>query len=170
MEDKNDFILLSGEEQMKLPKAEFLKYYRKQEAHFRAKQTEIAPNYDQKNFNEKVDFWAGRMNQGMRWQADSGLDPYAGYSAEWRENILCFEPNFDTIIEEAFERFLSWEWNHEEYLNRVRVSNQTSSVIPDHIQQFIERITERVNQHKVNQEIIFKGPKKSLWQRLFGSH
>jgi hypothetical protein len=62
------------------------------------------------------------MNQQMRWQAESGLDEYAGYSPEWRANRLRFEPNLDRLIHDAFKRYLSWEWDYDEYCRRVGLS------------------------------------------------
>lgn len=55
----------------------------------------------------------------MRWQAESGLDEYAGYSPEWRVNRLGFEPNLDRLIHDTFKRYLRWEGDYDEYCRRV---------------------------------------------------
>lgn len=111
--------ILTFSEVLKLSPEESIKYHREHEAWAHTQQTEIAPGYSEKTHDEKVKSWSGAMNQQMRWQAESGLDPYAGYSPEWRENLLRFEPNFDALIQEAFKCYLRWEWSYEEYQSRV---------------------------------------------------
>lgn len=75
--------------------------------------------YTAYSFDERVGFWSGVLHRQMRWQPESGLDPYAPFSRLWYEDIKEKEPNIDKIIDLAFEKTLSWEWSKEEFLRRI---------------------------------------------------
>lgn len=78
------------------------------------------PNYAGYTFEQKVRYWSYTIHQQMRWQAESGLDPYAGFSRDWHAAMKRAEPDFDALINAAFERFLSWEWDQAEYERRIQ--------------------------------------------------
>lgn len=86
---------------------------------------EIYPNY---TFQEKVSFWSGQLHRQMRWQVESGLDPYIIYSPEWYQSTKEFEPDFDKIMDEVFDK--KWgtgaDWSKEEYLKRIGKFNPSS--------------------------------------------
>jgi hypothetical protein len=71
------------------------------------------------SFDEKVGFWTGETHRQMRWQAESGLDPYAIFTPSSYEWMKEKEPSIDEIMDKAFADFLAWEWNKEEYLKRI---------------------------------------------------
>ena len=75
--------------------------------------------YPAMNKEEKIAYWSDSINQQLRWQAESGLDPYAIFNPDWYANSLNKEPEFDEIIDVAFREFLSWEWSKQEYLKRI---------------------------------------------------
>ncbi|MGG8495176.1 hypothetical protein ACQY1Q_02060 [Tenacibaculum sp. TC6] len=69
----------------------------------------------------KVNYWSGRLNQQMRWQVESGLDPYSIYTPEWYQSTKEFEPDFDKIMDEVFSKYWNTgvDWSKEEYLKRI---------------------------------------------------
>ncbi len=79
---------------------------------------EIYPNY---TFQEKVSFWSGELHQSMRWSVEDGEDAYSIYTPEWYKSTKEFEPDFDKIMDEVFEK--KWgtgaDWSKEEYLKRI---------------------------------------------------
>ncbi len=72
-------------------------------------------------FQEKVSFWSGELHQSMRWSVEDGEDPYSIYTLEWYKSTKEFEPDFDKIMDEVFEK--KWgtgaDWSKEEYLKRI---------------------------------------------------
>ena len=80
----------------------------------------IYPNY---SFQEKVSYWSGELHQQMRWQAESGLDPYSIYSTKMYQSTKEFEPDFDKIMDEVFSKYWGTgaDWSKEEYLKRIKV-------------------------------------------------
>jgi hypothetical protein len=79
-------------------------------------------NYPKFSFDEKVEFWSGQLHRKMRWQVESGLDPYAIYSIDWYNEVKKAEPNIDLIMNEAFKRYwgsTGGEWSKEEYLKKI---------------------------------------------------
>ncbi|MBD2704521.1 hypothetical protein IC229_28025 [Spirosoma sp. BT702] len=106
MGNSDNYKILTYEEEMKLSKQEFMDYEQRAQAYFRSKRTEIARGYAEKTHEEKTNYRT-ELGRQMRWQAESGLDPYAAYTAEWRENLLRFEPDLDNLIREAFVRSLN---------------------------------------------------------------
>ncbi len=75
--------------------------------------------YNNQTFDEKVKYWSGRFHQQMRWQGESGLDEYAIFSPEWYESTSKFEPDFDKIMDEVFEKYLGTVWSKYEFLKRI---------------------------------------------------
>lgn len=74
------------------------------------------------SFDQKVKHWSGTLHRQMRWQAESGLDPYAIYDKDWYDNAKKEEPNIDSIMDEVFAKYWSTtggEWSKEEYLKRI---------------------------------------------------
>lgn len=72
---------------------------------------------------EKIKFWSGSLHRDMRWQAESGLDPYAIYNVDWYNEVKKIEPDIDFIMDEIFNRYWSstgGQWDKEEYLKRIR--------------------------------------------------
>lgn len=78
-------------------------------------------SYINKQFTDKVTYWSGRLHQQMRWQAESGLDPYSIYTANWYQSTKEFEPDFDKIMDEVFEKYwdTGTDWSKEKYLQRI---------------------------------------------------
>lgn len=120
MANPNAFKVLSYEEERKLSKEEFIEYDKKLQAWVRLQQTEIAPGYDELTKDEKIQYWVTRLGRTFRSQAESGLDPYLSYTPEWYENIKRFEPDLDELIKAAFKGSLYWEWDFEEFMNRIK--------------------------------------------------
>ncbi|HEX8250629.1 MAG TPA: hypothetical protein VF599_20820 [Pyrinomonadaceae bacterium] len=60
--------------------------------------------YAAKDFAERAAYWSSSMFRHMRWQSESGLDQYAGFSPEWYEFAKSREPDFDKILDFIFER------------------------------------------------------------------
>jgi hypothetical protein len=65
--------------------------------------------------------------RGMRWQVESGLDAYAGYSPEWHRSVLEVEPDIDAIMDIVFARYWKDIWSREEYFRRIGVDAKASS-------------------------------------------
>ncbi len=85
--------------------------------------------YPKFSFDEKVKFWSGALHQQMRWQVESGLDPYSIYDLNWYKLVKEREPNIDSIIDTVFEKYWSStgaEWSKEEYLKRLSASVRLS--------------------------------------------
>jgi len=74
-------------------------------------------------YEERVKYWSGTLHREMRWQAESGLDPYAIYTSEWYKRIKTIEPEIDSIMDKIFSS--QWnttggEWSKEEFLKRIK--------------------------------------------------
>lgn len=113
---------LTSEEILKLPKEEFIKYMEQlEEERYNNMQNLGYPNYENCNFNEKVNLWCEELNKSMRNQAESGLDEYSIFKPIWYHTMKRLEPDFDLIIDKVFEKFslYNWEWNKGEYLKRI---------------------------------------------------
>jgi len=79
--------------------------------------------YGSLNYEERVKYWSGTLHREMRWQAESGLDPYAIYDLEWYENIKKIEPDIDSIMDKIFTSYWNTtggHWSKEEYLKRIK--------------------------------------------------
>jgi len=74
------------------------------------------PNY---SFEQKIGYWSASLHQQMRWQAESGLDPYVIFSPGWHKWAKEQDLDLDNIIDIAFDRNLAWEWDKKEYLKRI---------------------------------------------------
>lgn len=61
--------------------------------------------YAAKSFEEKAAYWANGMFRSERWQTESGLDIYNGYTPAWYEFAKKREPDFDKILVYIFERY-----------------------------------------------------------------
>ena len=81
-------------------------------------------SYINKTLNDKVIYWSGRLHQQMRWQVESGLDPYSIYTPKWYQSTKKFEPDFDKIMDEVFSKYWGTgaDWSKEEYLKRIMLS------------------------------------------------
>lgn len=110
---------------MGLSESERLKYLKeieeenaRQEVRNESFEKSIYPNY---SFQEKVKYWSGRLHQQMRWQAESGLDPYSIYTVEWYNSTKQFEFRFDEIMDEVFSKYWGTgaDWDKDEYLKRI---------------------------------------------------
>jgi hypothetical protein len=78
--------------------------------------------YPKFSFEEKVKFWSGNLHRQMRWQVESGLDPYAIYDEQWYKEVKITEPNIDLIMNEVFAKHWSstgGKWEKEEYYKRI---------------------------------------------------
>jgi hypothetical protein len=84
-----------------------------------------AQTYPRFSFDERVAHWCGVLFRNMRWQAESGLDPYAIYSPEWYEDVKATEPAFDEIMNDVFSKFWKDVWSRDEYLKRIREGSVT---------------------------------------------
>ncbi|RKF03585.1 hypothetical protein C8N26_1975 [Tenacibaculum lutimaris] len=82
-------------------------------------------SYIDKTFIDRVIYWSGRLHQQMRWQVESGLDPYSIYTPEWYQSTKKFETNFDKIMDEVFSKYWGTgaDWSKEEYLKRIKNEN-----------------------------------------------
>jgi len=76
--------------------------------------------YPKYSLEQKISYWSQMLNQQMRWQSENGLDEYKIFNKEWYESIKQMEPDLDKIIAISFEKFLSWQWNYQEYLKRIK--------------------------------------------------
>ena len=54
--------------------------------------------YPKLSLDGKAKFWAGQMHRSMRWQSESGLNPYSIYSESGLIEILKFDPNFMQLL------------------------------------------------------------------------
>jgi hypothetical protein len=81
----------------------------------------LPDNYQRFNFAEKVKFWAGILNHGMRLQVEKGDDEYSTFTPEWYKTFQEVDSNVDEIMEEVFHTFskYEWSWSKEEYLRRI---------------------------------------------------
>jgi hypothetical protein len=61
--------------------------------------------YRAKNFEQRAAYWASMMFRHMRWQSESGLDEYAGFTPEWYDHAKNRDPEFDEILSFIFERY-----------------------------------------------------------------
>lgn len=77
------------------------------------------PNF---SFNEKVKYWSGVLYRQMRWQVESGLDPYAIYDSKWHE-IKKQEPEIDKIMDCVFDEYWNGEWSKVEFAKRIKNDN-----------------------------------------------
>lgn len=77
--------------------------------------------YPKMNLAEKAKYWSGALHTQMRWQVESGLDPYAIFSLNMRFDVLNTEPEFDFIMKIVFETYWKDIWDYEEYKKRVFV-------------------------------------------------
>jgi hypothetical protein len=77
--------------------------------------------------DQRVAHWSGTLMRGMRWQVESGLDAYAGYSPEWHRSVLEVEPDIDAIMDTLFARYWKDIWSREEYFRRIGVDAKASS-------------------------------------------
>lgn len=77
------------------------------------------PNF---SFNEKVKYWSGVLYRQMRWQVESGLDPYAIYDSKWHE-IIKQEPEIDKIMDCVFDEYWKGEWDKSEFIKRIKLNN-----------------------------------------------
>lgn len=55
--------------------------------------------YAAKSFEERVAYWSGQIHRHMRWQTESGLDPFAGFTPAWYEEARSRDPDFDRILD-----------------------------------------------------------------------
>lgn len=103
---------------MALSKEGFIEYNRALNEWVRSQRTDVEPGYKIKTHEEKVKYWAG-YDRAMRWQVESGLDPYSIFSKEWYDDLVRFEPNLNDLVFEAFEVYLKRDWSYQEYLRRI---------------------------------------------------
>ena len=75
--------------------------------------------YQRLDFAGKVDFWSGHLHQLMRNQVESGLDEYKIYSRAWYEGVKKYEPRFDDIMTEVFQKKWKNYWDESEYKRRI---------------------------------------------------
>ncbi|MBX7173246.1 MAG: hypothetical protein K1X72_19915 [Pyrinomonadaceae bacterium] len=61
-------------------------------------------DYGAKSFEEKAAYWANGMFRSERWQTESGLDIYEGYTPNWYQFAKKREPDFDKMLVYIFER------------------------------------------------------------------
>ena len=64
-----------------------------------------ATEYAAKDFAARAAYWAGLMFRHMRWQTESGLDPYAGFDRDWFEDAKRREPDFDRMFDYILQRY-----------------------------------------------------------------
>ena len=74
------------------------------------------------SLDEKIKYFSGTLHQQMRWQVESGLDPYAIYNREWYESTKVLEPELDKIMDEVFAKYWGTgaDWSKEGYLKRIK--------------------------------------------------
>lgn len=58
--------------------------------------------YPKKNLEEKVKYWAGDLFRYMRWQEESGNNPYSIYSKNWLSETLKLEPDFLEMLPKIY--------------------------------------------------------------------
>lgn len=61
--------------------------------------------YAAMDFEARAAHWAGLMFRHMRWQSESGLDPYAGFNREWFDEAKTREPDFDRMFDYILRRY-----------------------------------------------------------------
>lgn len=112
---------LTSEEILKLPKKEFLNYMRDSRKNAFENFEITNPSYRELSQKEKVNYWVEKLNQSMRLQVEKGFDEYLIFSPEWYTAMKKNEPEFDAIMDEVFNRFmtLNWSWSKKEYLKRI---------------------------------------------------
>lgn len=114
---------LSSEEILKLPKDEFIKYMKSvKKRTYKTNFLSILPdNYQKLSFDEKVKYWTGILNQGMRLQVEKGHDEYSIFNPEWYKTFKEVDDNVDKIMDEVFDVFskYGWSWSKKEYLRRI---------------------------------------------------
>lgn len=112
------FRILSYQEEMALSQSDFLEYNCKLQEWVELQRTDVEPDYLEKTHEAKVKYWA-EYGRAMRWQVESGLDPYSIFSKQWYDDLVRFEPNLNALVQEAFEVYLKGDWSYQEYLRRV---------------------------------------------------
>lgn len=70
--------------------------------------------YAAKSFEDRAAYWASMMFRQMRWQNESGLDEYAGFTPEWYEFAQSREPDFDQMFDFIFERY-GYEFAYQDH-------------------------------------------------------
>lgn len=70
--------------------------------------------YRAKDFEQRAAYWASMMFRHMRWQSESGLDEYAGFTPDWYEYARRREPDFDHLLAFIFERY-RYEFDYQGY-------------------------------------------------------
>lgn len=114
---------LSSEEILKLPKDKFIEYMNsvKKRTYKTNFLSYLPENYHKLNFDEKVKFWVGILNQGMRLQVEKGHDEYSTFTPQWHKTFRDVDSNVDEIMEEVFRTFSKyrWPWDKQEYLKRI---------------------------------------------------
>lgn len=69
--------------------------------------------------DEKLRHWSGTLHQNMRWQSESGLDPYKIFSREWLNDVKKVENDFDAILEDIFAIYWKDCWDKNEIKRRL---------------------------------------------------
>lgn len=79
--------------------------------------------YAVKSFSEKASYSANGIFRSERWQTESGLDIYEGYTPAWYQFVKEKEPDFDKMLVYIFEKYKSEfdysDLNPEEILRRI---------------------------------------------------
>ena len=116
---------LSSEEILNLSKEDFIEYMVESRREYYGKLLDVGdPNYDKYTLEEKVKFWYENLNHHMKLQDEKGLNPYLIFNSDWYNAIKRIEPNFDVIIDKAFEEFklLQFGWSKDEFLKSISKS------------------------------------------------
>lgn len=79
--------------------------HRRREAYKAKEERFWTTEYAAKDFAARADYWAATMFRHMRWQNESGLDPYAGFDREWFDYAKSREPDFDRMFDYLLERY-----------------------------------------------------------------
>ena len=83
--------------------------------------------YAAKDFEQRAAYWASMMLRHRRWQSESGLDEYAGFTREWYDFAKSRDPEFDAILAFIFERYKGefeyQDYSPEEILRRISISD-----------------------------------------------
>ncbi len=121
---------LTSEEILKLPKDEFLKFMdESKKSLYKVTFIKSLPkDYQEYDFDKKVDYWTETLNQGMRYQVEKGFNEYLVFSPEWYEAFASIDSNIDNIMDKVFYTFskYDWNWSKEEYLKRIKHSSSLS--------------------------------------------
>lgn len=56
-------------------------------------------------FEDRVAYWSGQIQRGMRSQSEFGLDEYGKFTPAWYERSKRVDPEFDEILTFLFERY-----------------------------------------------------------------